>query len=130
MTGTFAERGGRHHAQDCRRPTVLLLAAGASDKTIRLWDTQTHELLEVIPLGSVVFGVAFSPDGTRLAAACIDNTIRLFDVARRQQVAELRGHTDYVHAIAWSPDGTRLLSGSGDYFTVRIWDSLSAQERA
>jgi WD40 repeat protein len=44
-------------------------------------------------------------------------------------VAELRGHTDYVHAVAWSPDGTRLVSGSGD-FTVRVWDSLSAQERA
>lgn len=29
-------------------------------------------------------------------------------VATREQVAELRGHTDYVHAVAWSPDGTRL----------------------
>jgi WD40 repeat protein len=41
----------------------------------------------------------------------------------------LHGHTDYVHAVAWSPDGTRLVSGSGDY-TVRVWDSLSVQERA
>jgi WD40 repeat protein len=44
-------------------------------------------------------------------------------------VAELRGHEDYVHAVAWSPDGTRLISASGDR-TVRIWDSLSAHERA
>ena len=80
-------------------------------------------------MGNVVWDVAFSPDGTRLAAGCRDNTIRLIDVARRQQVAELRGHADYVHAVDWSPDGTRLVSGSGD-FTVRVWDSLSAQERA
>jgi hypothetical protein len=73
--------------------------------------------------------VAFSPDGTRLAAGCRDNTVRLFDVASRQEVAELRGHTDYVHAVAWSPDGTRLVSGSGD-FTVRVWDSVSPQVRA
>ena len=73
--------------------------------------------------------MAFSPDGTRLAAGCRDNTVRLFDVASRQQVAELRGHTDYVHAVAWSPDGTRLVSGSGD-FTVRVWDSLSPAARA
>jgi eukaryotic-like serine/threonine-protein kinase len=53
----------------------------------------------------------------------------VIDVASRQQVAELRGHTDYVHAVAWSPDGTRLVSGSGD-FTVHVWDSLSARERA
>ncbi len=73
--------------------------------------------------------MAFSPDGTRLAAGCRDNTVRLVDVASRQEVAELRGHTDYVHAVAWSPDGTRLVSGSGD-FTVRIWDSLSPADRA
>jgi WD40 repeat protein len=73
--------------------------------------------------------VAFSPDGTRLAAGCADNTIRLIDVARRQEVAELRGHTDYVHALAFSPDGTRLASGSGDA-TVRVWDTLSVRQRA
>jgi len=106
-----------------------LLASCSSDKTIRLWDAQTHEQLAVIPLGSSVYSVAFSPDGTRLAAGCADNTVRLINVSRRQQVAELRGHTDYVHAVAWSPDGTRLVSGSGD-FTVRVWDSLSVQERA
>jgi WD40 repeat protein len=106
-----------------------LLASCSIDKTICFWDVQTHERLAVIPLGSVIYGVAFSPDGTRLAAGCRDNTIRLIDVARRQQVAELRGHTDYVHSVGWSPDGTRLVSGSGDY-TVRVWDSLTVQERA
>jgi WD40 repeat protein/serine/threonine protein kinase len=106
-----------------------LLASASNDKTIRLWDAQTHELLKVVPVGSIVYSVEFSPDGTRLAAGCRDNTVRLFDVARRQEVAELRGHDAYVHAVAWSPDGTRLVSGSGD-FTVRVWDSLSARERA
>jgi WD40 repeat protein/serine/threonine protein kinase len=105
-----------------------LLASGSADKTIRLWDVETRELLAVIPQGSTVYAVAFSPDGTRLAAGCRDSTVRLFDVASHEEVAELRGHTDYVHAVAWSPDGTRLVSGSGD-FTVRVWDSLSAQER-
>jgi WD40 repeat protein len=80
-------------------------------------------------MGKHVYAVAFSPDGTRLAAGCRDGSIRLLDVARHEEVAELRGHTDYVHAVAWSPDGTRLVSGSGD-FTVRLWDSLPVQERA
>jgi eukaryotic-like serine/threonine-protein kinase len=78
---------------------------------------------------ALVYGLAFSPDGTRLAAGCADSTIRLIDVATRQEVANLRGHTDYVHAVAWSPDGTRLVSGSGD-FTVRVWDALSPAVRA
>jgi WD40 repeat protein len=118
----FSARG------DNPRAIGKLLASCSHDKTIRLWDVQTHEPLAVIPVGSSVYGVAFSPDGARLAASCRDNSIRLIDVASREQVAELRGHSDYVHAVAWSPDGTRLVSGSGDY-TVRVWDSLSAQER-
>jgi WD40 repeat protein len=106
-----------------------LVAAGSDDRTVRVWAVPTQREIGKVPLGSVVFGVAFSPDGTRLACGCADNTIRLLDVARLQEVAELRGHVAYVHAVGFSPDGTRLISGSGDS-TVRIWDKLSILARA
>jgi eukaryotic-like serine/threonine-protein kinase len=123
----------RGHTADVQRVAYSgngkLLASSSSDKTIRLWDAESGNTLATIPVGCVVYGLAFSPDGTRMAAGCIDNTVRLFDVTARQQVGELRGHTDFVHAVAWSPDGTRLVSGSGDY-TVRIWDALPPAVRA
>src|SRR5207245_7241867 len=106
-----------------------LLAAGAGDRTVRIWAVDTLEEVGKLQLGGTIHGVAFSPDGTRLACGCADNTIRLIDLARRREVAELRGHSAYVHAVRFSPDGTRLVSASGDT-TVRIWDTLPVQSRA
>src|SRR5262249_46636012 len=97
--------------------------------TVRLWDLRFSRELEVLPCDSNPYGLAFTPDGTRLAVGCADHTIRLWDVARRQQVAELRGHKAYVHAVTFSPDGTQLVSASGDW-TVRIWDSLKPAKRS
>ncbi len=68
-----------------------------------------------------VRGVAFSPDGSRLASASDDHTVRLWDPATGQPTATLEGHTDGVRGVAFSPDGSRLASASADH-TVRLWD--------
>jgi WD40 repeat protein len=123
----------RGHSSDVSRVAYsadgALLASGSFDMTIRFWDVATHRELAVIPIGNKVYGMAFSTDCRRLAAGCADGAIRLLDVGRRQVVAELRGHREYVHAVDWSPDGTRLISGSGD-MTVRLWESPPVGERA
>ena len=59
----------------------------------------------VMPVAS---GIAFSPDGTRLATAGDDGTIRLWDVATRREVAALAGHEVVIHALAFNPDRTKL----------------------
>ncbi len=105
-----------------------LIAWVTADDTVKVSETRTLRELATLYNGSTAYMVAFSPDGTRLAVGCKDNTIRLWDLTSYQQVAELRGHTDYVHAVAFSPDGTQLVSGSGDS-TVRIWDTLPRKER-
>jgi WD40 repeat protein/tRNA A-37 threonylcarbamoyl transferase component Bud32 len=113
----------------CYSPDRSLLASAGEDSTVRLWDPKTQTPLAVLRHPGPVYSVAFTPDGTRLAAACRDSTIRLWDVAMPEEVAELRGHSDYVHGLAFSPHGSRLVSGSGDY-TVRIWDTLPPHVRA
>src|SRR5208337_1785798 len=54
---------------------------------------------------------ATSPDGKTLASGSQDKTIRLWDVASRQPLAEpLTGHRDSVMSVAFSPDGKTLAS--------------------
>jgi WD40 repeat protein len=68
-----------------------------------------------------VKGVAFSPDGLRIASGSADHTVRLWDPATGEQTAVLSGHSDDVQAVAFSPNG-RLLASASDDDTVHIWD--------
>ena len=71
-----------------------------------------------------VFGVAFSPDGTKLASAGKDGTARVWDLAGQppQPVIVFRGHDHEVCCVAFHPDGTLIASGGADRM-VRIWDA-------
>jgi translation initiation factor 3 subunit I len=47
-------------------PTTTLLATGAADNTIRLWDVKTGKLLKTWEFDSSIKRVEFSPDGSQL----------------------------------------------------------------
>ncbi|MCP2244592.1 nSTAND1 domain-containing NTPase [Lentzea aerocolonigenes] len=68
--------------------------------------------------------LAFSPDGTLLAAGTTDDVIRVWDVRdpRNPQVrAVLHGHTERVWGVAFAPDNRTLVTTGADR-TVRVWD--------
>ena len=83
-----------------------------------LWDVETWTQIPG-PQGNVS-SMAFSPDGTILALAGLD-LVTLWDVAARETIATLSGHTHGVDLLSFSPDGTTLASGARDG-TVLLWD--------
>jgi WD40 repeat protein len=69
-----------------------------------------------------VDSVAWSPDGTRLASAGRDMSVRVWDARTGQSLLTSTGHSSAVWAVTWSPDGTRIASGSFDH-TVQVWQA-------
>ena len=104
-------------------PDGTQILSGSSDKTVRLWDTETGQLIHTfVGHTNDVTDIAFSPDGKQILSGSEDKTVRLWDTDSGQALHTLEGHTHYVNDIAFSPDGKQILSGSSDK-TVRLWDT-------
>jgi tetratricopeptide (TPR) repeat protein len=92
-----------------------------------LWQLRHSSLLTLKGHTNAVWGVAFSPDGKRLASAACDQTVKVWDAQTGQEIRTLRGHTSDVTSVVFSPDGKRLASSCNDH-TVKLWDAQTGQE--
>ena len=74
--------------------------------------------------------LSFSPDGSRLASASLDSTVRLWDAARPDhKPIRLSGHAGWVWAVAFATDGETLVSGRRGPQRPRLADPAEAARR-
>ncbi|KDO24555.1 hypothetical protein SPRG_10370 [Saprolegnia parasitica CBS 223.65] len=101
-----------------------LAVGGQEDNTIHLFDVVygadgSFHLAETAPLVGhlgALTSIAYSPDGSLLAAGDAYRDVRVWDLASRE--AKVAGqwvfHSTRVTTVAWSPSGQHVVSGALD----------------
>jgi WD40 repeat protein len=106
-------------------PDGRTMVSAAED--IRLWNLSSPSTPVILTPRPAVFRcAAFSTDGRRMAAGANDGLITIWDMASKQEVATLTGHTRILLGLSFSPDGNTLVSVGMD--ELHVWRAASLPE--
>ncbi|KAL2313842.1 U3 snoRNP-associated protein Utp13 [Schizosaccharomyces pombe] len=104
-----------------------IIASASQDKTIKLWDSSTGEVVGVLRgHRRGVWACSFNPFSRQLASGSGDRTIRIWNVDTQQCVQTLEGHTGAILKLIYISQGTQVVSAAADGL-VKVW-SLSSGE--
>jgi hypothetical protein len=73
-----------------------------------------------------VYDLRFSPDGTLLASAGADRTVRLWEGSTGRLVRTLIDADDLLYSVVFSPDSQRVAASGGDGLT-RVWEARTGR---
>ncbi|KAG8720878.1 hypothetical protein FRC09_008845 [Ceratobasidium sp. 395] len=109
----------------------LHLILGCDNGAIRIWDTQTRQMVADLARYPSTTGsirsITCSPGGDHIAASSGDGNVYIWSRRTEQIVASLPGYgiVGFSQSVAYSPDGAYIASGLGDG-TICIWNVYSS----
>jgi WD40 repeat protein len=126
---TIPDGGPGIFSPDGKQLAALSLST-ASGNAVKLWDANTgQELLTMAGHTDWLAGLAFSPDGKRLASTSLDGTVRVWSLEPgREIVTILSPIAGYGNRVVYSPDGREFATNGGDG-TATIWNAETGQPR-
>jgi WD40 repeat protein len=93
---------------------------------VRVYSSDGRLPSELDGPGIDLSAVAFSPDGTQIAAAGRAGTIRIWNVANGAAMVDIQASARRISALVFSPGGRQLAAG-GDDRSVRVFDPASGK---
>jgi len=104
-----------------------LLYSGSRDAHLNIYDVKDEfKKINSIPAHNyAIYSIVSSPDGTQIATASRDKTIKIWDandmtLQMRIELGKTEGHKNSVNTLYWHPNG-KLISGSDDR-SIMAWD--------
>src|SRR6185295_4591908 len=94
---------------------------------IQFWEPREGKLLRTAQATSdTVFGASLSPDASKVAVGCADNTVRAFETATGKELYKISTHENWVLATAFGIDSKRLVSVGRDR-AAKLIDASAGQ---
>lgn len=98
-----------------------VVVSASLDQTVRLWSTETGQVLNVIECGQPVHALALQPGKDRLAIGLADGSIQLRSATSGDIIRQWEEHESKIKALKFHNDGSILASISTGK-RIKLWD--------